>query len=500
MKKMNFKTLFVFISALVLVISSCKKDEEEEKNPNQPVLNKNFSYTVVDNDVNFETQLSGIVWFTNATFGTEYYTEDGLATVRIPLAGTYKFLCTALIDGVDYESDTFNVVIGTTNTTFLESGIWKSLTGGPNGSKHWVLDTLGVLFHQPLDFYGDADYAPNDNGAWAPWGGVKITDWMAEGYTNICEGDITFNGVSGVATVNLNGETYSGIFTMKEKTRDPNFLAIPEANGGGSLWDRLINDPYNLGFISAQTADLTLTGDVRVPLDYFRATDDGQFEAADMQNVMIMSCTDSALIIRVKRSTNGGNPDPGYLLYNYIVAEYDYPEKVVPAPINTAFDATTLVGTWKLDTAQACGWVNYYDGALFNAWDSRTAMMTDFANWWSYGDPANTAHVDSMVNGLNAASELVTVTFTASSCTIHNAKFDQTTATTTETDYTAGYTVDAGVITFDSDIELSAIQVNLQGTEVHVIDPTNGSDKGIWIGQKNGDKWESSLAHLIKQP
>ena len=55
MKRMNFKLLFVFISAFALILSSCKKDDDDELDPNIPAEGRDFTVIVAGNDVTFTT-------------------------------------------------------------------------------------------------------------------------------------------------------------------------------------------------------------------------------------------------------------------------------------------------------------------------------------------------------------------------------------------------------------------------------------------------------------
>jgi hypothetical protein len=69
------------------------------------------------------------------------------------------------------------------------------------------------------------------------------------------------------------------------------------------------------------------------------------------------------------------------------------------------------------------------------------------------------------------------------------------------------YSVTDGVITFGNPLagELALVWIELTGTDVSVLDVQYDVDgnpyipDGIWIGQKNGEKAESSSIQLIKK-
>ena len=118
-----------------------------------------------------------------------------------------------------------------------------------------------------------------------------------------------------------------------------------------------------------------------------------------------------------------------------------------------------------------------------NSWSTRADMVSTLASWG-----ASTA--DSIFTA-NDAKEFV---FNANgTCTLAGVANN--------------YTVASGVITFTTALtnELSLVWIGLTGTTVSVLDvKLDNADNpytysGIWIGQKNGDKNESSCVHLIKK-
>ncbi|MBN1182769.1 MAG: hypothetical protein JXB49_10810 [Bacteroidales bacterium] len=488
---MNFKTLLVIISAMMLIFSSCKKDEEEENgDPNQPVLNKNFSFTVTSNDVVFTTTITaGNVWFTNCKTGTEYPTVDQTVTVNIYLKGTYKFLCSAYIDGTTYVSDTFNVVIGSSDLTFLESGAWLWLTGGHDGddpvTKTWKLDINSdgkcVYYSGPLHYSGYEGAGGDRRDEFVYWAwdvmpnqlpytlsdGTEMSsffNWEPDYPNNTWimaandYGTITFDGVNMTVETDIFGETTTGSFDF---------------------------DPT--------TMKLTLNN-VVLPIDTGRLND-GQYEDENLHNLRIFALADSGMQIGIKRTYEGGNESKWVNVYNFICDDYVYPvpeEFSYTEPLNTSITAADLEGTWVY-AAVPQNWVSWTGvgdqgsnnpAALLNNWVTRSDIATTLTSWGA-------GNADSIFTA-NDAYEFV---FESSgNCTLAGV------ANT--------YTVSGGVITFGTALttEFACIWINPTGTSVSVIDVAKNNDGtdyvddgSLWLGQKNGDKNESSCVHIMKK-
>ena len=487
MKKMKLKLLLAVFSAVVVAFSSCKKDDNPEVSK-IPVLDKDFSFVVTDNDVAFSTTLIGTVFFTDLTTTTEYSTVDGEVSVNLPIAGTYPFICTHVIDGVDYVSDTFNVSILVSDLTYLDSGPWLYLTGGHSGQtanpKTWKMDMNAagkcVYFAGPLYYsgYSDGDDRREEYVYWAwdvlpsqlPYtvNGQEMTsffNWEPDypGNTWIMApgdyGTIKFDGVNKTVTTNIFGVTANGTFNF-----------------------------------NPETYKLTING-VILPIDTARLNDHGgQYAENDLHNVRIFSLSDSAMQIGIKRSTEGGNLSQWINVYNFICADYNYPvqeEFTFTEPVKTSFTAADLVGTWIYDSVAQdwIGWTKVGDQGTssesirLNSWSTRSEMVTTLTSWGGKADSIFTA---------NDAKEYV-----------FNNDGTCTLAGVANT-----YTVANGVITFGTALtdEISVVFFALTGTEVKVLDvklDNSGAAytyDGIWIGQKNGDKNESMSVHLIKKP
>ncbi len=478
---MKLNILFAFIGMVLLIFTSCNKDEDNfDPNKYLPVLDQDFYYTVDENDVLFTTTLSGDVWFTNVSSGTEYSVEGSEVTVKITHAGTYPFTCNVLVEGVTYSSDTFNVFIEQDDLSFLESGYWLYLTGGHTdgvgNTKTWRMDMDSdaelVFFDSPLYFSGTTDYPywswdvlesdlpytlPDSTEMttffnWKPTYEENTWLMVAEDY-----GTIAFNGVDGTVSTTKSGVTENGQFSF---------------------------DP--------ETMKLTLTNCI-IPIDAARLEDE-QFEEEDLYNLRIYTLKDSIMQIGIKRSYEGGSESKWTMIYNFIVDNYDYPPRelfIYTEPIRTSITVNDLVGTWKYDEV-AQNWIGWeglgdkgtvIESKLLNGWVTREEIISALESWGA-------SNAESIFTE-NDAKEFV---FNADgTCTL--AGIENT------------YSVSDGVITFSTSLtnEFSCVFITLTGTTVSVLDVKLDDDgnlyneTGIWIGQRNGNKYESSAVHLVKQ-
>ena len=508
MKKFSYYLLIAILSTLIVsVFPACEDDTNDDPEPQEeekdytPVLDEDFSYAVDGNDVLFTTSLTGNVWFTNVNDGSEHTVSDGEATVNLPLADTYKFTCSVIVDGVTYTSDEFEVVIDAEDTSFLEEGVWKALTGGPNGDKTWVLDVTQVVstsidnagnttqdtsyvskyFHNPLDFYGDEEAGAAAGEEWGPWGGTSLYDWGGSPE----EGEISFDGLNREVTLTLNGETSTGSFSMETYEREPDFLILPD---GTSLWDNMLNNHYSyLGSFSDEMADISFGEGFRFPMDNGRIAEE-QFLAEDLKNVTILHASDSALVVRVKRTYEEGEESKCWLLYNYVVKGYDYGLPEIPThPVASDVTASSLQGSWVFADVPG-DWVGWSSADVLNGWADGAAMNTTFESW------GITATAEKY-----AAAQKDTLTFNADgTCTILDVTYDEENAQEIVTEYETTYTVSGGYVTFADEVAITGYtgMLSLTGTNVYALDVAS-STEGIWLGQNNGDKAESTAVHLI---
>lgn len=509
----NLRGLMALIlGAFLLTFSACKDDDDNggsvEKGVVKPVYGEHFSVSVIGNNVTLACTMeaaTSVIWQLN---NKEYTSKT--QTVNLPVKGEYSVILEVSADGLTYlASEPYTFEIENSDLSFLAHGIWKALTGGPENGKVWVLDLEQKYFHAIADYYGDAEAGAIAKDAWGPWGGGYVSDYDLGG-------SISFDGATSTVTLAFNGETKSGTFSFAPVQRPAaaDYLTY-DTELQFDLWETgFVNGPYNYLPLSDSIGTVQLPDGFHFPLDSARFYNDAaagkntvnpsQFVAADLERCDIVHVSDSAMVVRVKRSYEGDDESKSWMLYNFIVKDYVYPEKekeeLFPT-IDTSFDGADLNGTWELSPNQACGWVNWANNELFNTWETREAMMTDFLSWWTFGNPEAPTAV-TRKDGANEAASMVTVTFADGTCTINNAKyvFDEEAETgeiVTE-NYSAGYTVSEGVFAFDAEVGINAISIALKGTSMHVIQPVNAAEEGFWIGMKNADKEESSLIQLVK--
>jgi hypothetical protein len=363
MKKMNLKLLAAFVGALMVVlISSCQKDEETPGVDYNPVLNANFSYVVNGNNVVFTTTIPGNVWFT--CNGVDYPTVDKTVTVFLANAGTYIFTCSTLGSGSTLTSDDFDIVILQDDLSFLDEGVWKLLTGGQGHSKTWVLDInadgeVTNLWYAPVAYSGKDgdpyyywDYIPTDSTDvtylnWSP----KYSDntWLMPAMDY------------GTMTFTANDQTLTTVRPAEDVTSETGTVAI-----------------------DLETMLMTLTG-TTICRDLGRITD-----VEDWQHFRIYKITENSMSLGVKRVLDGGNPGPWVVLYNFVTKTYKdayvAPEIVITDPV-VDLPSINLVGTWKFVKETPINWYEFnntvpLDWAFSNAWNG----LADYeaSSWAGY--------------------------------------------------------------------------------------------------------------------
>ena len=482
------KSLFALFLGLVAVFFTACKPEEDVFG--KPILDQDFTVTVQGNNVIAKctnTAMTSVLW----EISTGVQSTEKVDTFYVPIAGEYSAVL-SVSNGGDYiSSDTIKFTIASSDVTLFESGIWKNLTGGPNKTKHWVLDVEKKFFHNPIDFYGDAEAGLGSDGkSWGPWGGTSIYDWGGTPE----EGEIAFDALTGEVTVTIDGVTKTGKYNFNTFDRPADFIT-PALADGQTLWGNFLTGKYSyLGSLSPKMGDIKFAPGLRFPMDRGRITNDAnatnpsQFLTSDLENVTILHCSDSAMIVRVKRTYEGDKVSKCWLLYNFRVKEYTYvPETFTyTEPIKTTATATDLVGTWKYD-AVAQDWIGWnatgtkgtvIQSKLLNDWASRSAMTTTLVSWGA-------AKADSIFTANDAKSFVFNANGTCTLAGVANT-----------------YTVSNGVITFGTALtnEFSLVWIGLSGTQVKIVDPKAGTAlAGMWLGQQNGTKTEYSAVHIVKQ-
>lgn len=498
----------------VLAVSFMACDPKEEDVFGKPVKDKDFTVTVNGNNLIVECTnkaMTSVLWEVN----TGVQSTQKKDTLYFPIAGDYTILL-SVSNGGDYISaDIVNFTIAATDAEYYNKGIWKALTGGAGVKKTWVLDIAefvtttiddagvststsvfqSAYFHNPLDFYGDAEAGGKVDDVWGPWGGTSIYNWG--GTPEV--GEITFDALTGVCKFTLDGVTSTGSYTLNPFERPADFCTISSKNnnnnGDISLWENMLTGKYSyLKSLSEQMADLKFSSGLRFPMDKGRISNDAntiypsQFLTSDLENVTIIHASDSSLVVRVKRTYEGDKESKCWLLYNFIVKEYNYTPTNYTHPVKS-ITANDLVGTWKL-AAVPGNWIGWAEKNELNTWADGAAMNATFVSW----SVANTTEK-------LATSQKVTLKFESNgNCTITDFKFNTTTLLEESTVYSSTYSVNNGYIVFGSDVNITGYtdMITLSGKNMYALTVT-GSTDGLWIGKNNGDKAETTAVHLVKQ-
>lgn len=489
MKQQHVKMMLGLLALLpIMLLVSCN-DEPKKKDGDdsfQPVLNENFSFELSGNNVNFTTEITGNVWVT--VNDTDYSFEDQKVTVNLPKAGTYTFTCSSLGSGDILTSDPFEVEISQDDLSFLSGGMWKYLTGGPDGGKIWVLDLETKYFHAIADYYGDAEAGATDGDAWGPWGGGYVSEYDLGG-------EISFDGVSGQATMKFNGATETGNFTFtpKERPAASDYMTYATETQF-DLWETgFVNGPYSYLPLSDSIATVEFTGEVHFPLDssrYYNNAAGGengvnasQFLDEDLKKVDIVHLSDSALVLRVKRTYEGDDESKVWMLYNYIVKDYTYSKEqfTYSEPVDADFAQADLEGTWQY-----------------------TAIPFDWVGWKGIGDRGSV--IDPVpLNNWADVEALKAVEWLGVTQTQLDSAYKEEYVFGNDGSATVGlvattYSVNAGVITFADSVTFGIGDhwYAVKNTKFKVLE-IPGQD-GIWIGVQNGDKSESQAFHLAEKP
>jgi hypothetical protein len=471
MKKFHCLTSILLILLLGFVAFSCK-EKDETPIDYTPVLHTNFDYTVDQNVVKFTTTLTGNVWWTYN--GTDYAAVDQKAEVAFALAGTYSFTCSILTGGQTLTSTPFDVEVLVGDTTVYDTDYWKYLTGGYNHKKEWVLDVEAKVHSGPLSFLGTS------------WNFVNF-ECADQNDCWLWDADLGFTFENDSAAVRMDWPGTEGYGVMSFDLIGGNhFIADkkkePAESGTYALdWDnRTIT--ITGGTILRSYKPFAIVNEIQV---------DGITGISDWQNYKIYDLSDTVLRLAVSRDQDVAGEGVCWLIYNFV--EKNIYESIVIEPITyyepvlTTFTGNDLVGTWHIAQV-AQDWIGWPEtglsgGKRLNGWNNRADMITTLAGWG-----ASTA--DSIFTAGDAKEYIFNGDGT---CTLNGI------ANT--------YSVTDGVITFGTALvdEFALVWISPTGTSVPVIDVQFDIDgnpytsEGIWIGQKNGDKNESSSVQLVKQ-
>ncbi|MDD4991264.1 MAG: hypothetical protein PHR83_03435 [Paludibacter sp.] len=509
------------LCAMAVVFTACKTDQPDVFG--KPVVDKDFTVKVVGNNVFLSctnTTVTSALW--QVSNGVQKTNKKD--TLYLPVAGDYNVVL-SVSNGGDYVSaDTVKFTVASSDAAFFNTGILKDITGGAGTGakkKTWILDLAEVVttfiddagvvttntthkssyFHNPLDFYGDATAGGSATNVWGPWGGTDIYGWGGTPET----GSITFDATSGKCTLTLDGVSTTGSYGVTTYARPADFCTITANNNNGtpiSLWDNMLTGKYSyLRTLSAQMADIKFAPGLRFPMDKGRITNDAnatypsQFLKSDLENVTIIHASDSALVVRVKRTYEGDKESKCWLLYNFIVKEYNYPTaKTYTHPVK---NTTIAAGTYKLAPVPG-NWIGWATkDVLNNLWVSRAVFRTDMINWWQFGDPAGASTASNADIAMGALDGTQLVFGTDGKVAIHNSIYKD--GAVSATDLTTTYSVNKGYITFGDSIQVYAVAPSLPKLKHAYIVDVASSQTNLWIGYNNGTKEETQAIQLVKQ-
>lgn len=521
MKKVrNLITLILCVVAVSF--TACKTDNPDTFG--KPVLDKNFTVKVDGNNVTLSCTMgeaTAFLW--QVSDGSQY--TDKTSSVYVPVAGEYNVVL-SVSNGGDYvAADTVKFTIAKSDLTYFNSGVLKSLTGGAGVTKTWILDVKEVIttfiddagtvttstahkssyFHNPLDFYGDSKAGLGSDGkSWGPWGGTNIYDWGGTPES----GSISFDATSGKCTLTLDGVSTTGRYGVKKYDRTDGQLSPALTDGTGkviSLWDNMLDatsGKYSyLKTLSSEMADIKFAPGFRFPMDKGRITNDGnttypsQFLTSDLENVTVLHCSDSALVVRVKRTYEGAKESKCWLLYNFIVKEYTY--KTAKTYTHPVKNTTIAAGTYKLAPVPG-NWIGWSTKDVLNgSWTTRDAFKTDMINWWQFGNPSEAATATNAATAMSALDGTSIVFNAGGTCSIHNSIYKD--GAVSATDLTTTYSVNKGYVTFGDSVQVYAVAPSLPKLKHCYIVDVASSQTNLWLGYNNGTKEETQAIQLVKQ-
>lgn len=467
--------LLLSLTAMIFALffaTSCDKDDDDDDIQARPELGVNFNYTVEANVVTFTTTLTGNVWWTQGN--TDYPAVDQQAQVAFAEPGVFTFTASTLSGGETLTSEPFDVEVLEGDPTMFDTPYWINLTNGYQQQKAWVLDVEGKLHSGPLSFMGmDWDFVIGDCDGDDCWHWDAPVDFAFQ--DNPANTPMEHPGEEGYGTMYFN--LIDGKNFIADKTKEPS-----EEGTFDMIWD---------------TRTITITG-ASILRSYkpFAEPDDvdgvvnGIEGISDWNNYRIFALTDSVLRVAVIRDNDVHGEGEAYLIYNFVEKELYNSIIVEPTvyvePILTDFAIEDLVGTWKYaEVAQ--DWIGWPEegtegGQRLNPWNTVEEMAATLEGWGA----------ENALETFQAAADNEYIFNADGTCVLDG--IDNT------------YTLQNGVLTFGTELtsEFSLVWIGLGGTDVSVLDVRFDSEgdpytpAGIWIGQKNGDQYESSSVQLVK--
>jgi hypothetical protein len=241
-----------------------------------------------------------------------------------------------------------------------------------------------------------------------------------------------------------------------------------------------------LGSLSSETGTMHISDNVRMPIDEGRMLDSNspigcQFKSTDLHNFMIMHCSDSSLVIRLKRSYEGANESKCWLLYNFVVDGYDYGVKAYTHHVDeTKATNADVAGDYVLNFAPV-GWIGWSNDCLYEPFTSLDAFKSN----WNYNADAWTTAMKTTVH-LGADGNAII------------KAFDNYGANEHEVDYNTTYNVNKGYVTFGSEVGLYYSWAKIKGTNFYFQIAKNNPNDGLWLAQNDGSSQQSVAFNLVK--
>ena len=532
MKTMK-KIMMLVLTASVFMFTACDPKEVKDTTVTTPELGVDFAVTVNGQEVTFS-------YTGTATSVRWYYGADRDAALAItPLTGKevkttinikgeYVAICAAS-NGGDYAySASAPFAIEVSDLSYLQSGIWKALSGGKEGyNVVFKLDAgtqdnqASAYFHKPLDFWGDRTAGAEDGAAWGPWGGSSIFDWGGEPEVGTISFDcvnmtyrlVLTDGVKYNTVVVKDGDaevqngTFEGTFSLNPITRDMSETLTGGDGVSVDKWATIFNANYSEVVdldANPEWASISFDENGRFPMDKGRVGE-GMFTTNDLRNLEIFYADDKGLVINIKRTYDGWEDDNStkkaascWLVYNYIIEGVNYePKAENTVTIDESVTASSLVGSWNLATDVATfGWIDWGANEIFDVFTDFSSALNTVKDWWMFGDPAN---ADGQINAAIASAANTILTFNNDgTCTIVDALYSYADDAYTPATYNTTYSVTNGVITFGEEVTISAAGINLQSTEMYFMAPlnSNGGAGNIWIAISADGKEESNGIQL----
>mgnify|MGYP006988888172 CR=1 FL=1 len=327
MKRISSKLLSLLLTACVTMFVACKDDDKDDKKSDgqTPVYGENFTVTVDGNDVTLTTTMSADYMWVEVNGKTVNF-DGATATLNIPLEGDYDAIVRAMFGSETFSSETFVINISSSDLSYLEGSFWKALTGGKAGyNKTWRLDDFVnsrdmhyTKYHQGTLGYVDPSKG-EQNGSlkigslWGSMAGTHEEDpngnWVGEDWTN----GVSLDDYAEDGTITFDGATMTAKLVMTK--------GIKGAGASAEWWEATVEQGFSIelfdtaamlseigvnlssitavasGNYSSQFAKITFNPGIRFPFTYCTMLDERFKESSIQNSLVILSCTDSSMIV-----------------------------------------------------------------------------------------------------------------------------------------------------------------------------------------------------------